>query len=167
MFRCTSLCRPTLLRAAGCVVSTCAVLAVLGCGEDGLGKRYPVSGTVTYKGQPLAKGSISFFASGAGAETRGAAGTIADGKYTLSTQSENDGAFPGDYVIGITAREADMSEAKANAAKHGGSARQDDVSKAYATAKSLVPKKYEVPEQSGLKAKVEAKSNTINFDLVD
>ena len=31
------------------------------CGsDDGLGKRYPVSGTVTYKDQPVPKGSISF-----------------------------------------------------------------------------------------------------------
>ena len=151
----------------GTALSACALLAILGCGDDGLGKRYPVSGTVTYKGQPVENGSISFYASGAGSETRGAAGVITGGKYTLSTQSENDGAFPGDYLVAITARDADMSEAQANAAKHGGSARQDDVAKAYATAKSLIPKKYEVPEQSGLKAKVEAKSNTIPFDLTD
>jgi hypothetical protein len=58
----------------------------------------------------------------------------------------------------------DMSKAKENAAK-GGSFRQDDVAKAYAKAKSAIPKKYENPDN--LKAKVEARSNTINFDLTD
>src|SRR5205814_10307515 len=38
-----------------------ALLVMASCGtEDGLGKRYPVSGTVTYNGQPLEKGEISF-----------------------------------------------------------------------------------------------------------
>jgi len=36
------------------------ILSVLGCSDDGLGKRYPVSGTVTYKGEPLKEGSIVF-----------------------------------------------------------------------------------------------------------
>ena len=31
-----------------------------GCGDDGYGRRYPVSGTVTYKGQPLKQGTITF-----------------------------------------------------------------------------------------------------------
>jgi len=142
-----------------------SLITAFGCGDDGLGKRYPVSGTVTYKDQPLAKGAISFYATGAGNETRGAFGTIENGKYSVSTQSDGDGAFPGDYVVSINAREADMSAAEKNA--KGGSARQDDVLKAYKNAKSPIPQKYEVPESSGLKAKVEARSNTFNFNLTD
>ena len=61
---------------------------------------------------------------------------------------------------------ADMSQAKANQEKTGGSFRQDDVAKAYKNAKSSIPRKYESPE-AGLKAKVEARSNTINFPLTD
>jgi len=104
------------------------MITVLGCGDDGLGKRYPVSGTVTYKDQPLAKGAISFYATGAGNETRGAFGTIENGRYSLSTQSDGDGAFPGDYVVSINAKDADLSATEKNA--KGGSARQDDVLKA-------------------------------------
>ena len=38
-----------------------ALLVMASCGtDDGLGKRYPVSGTVTYNGKPLEKGEISF-----------------------------------------------------------------------------------------------------------
>jgi len=141
------------------------LISLVGCGDDGLGKRYPVSGTVTYKGEPLAKGAISFYATGTGNESRGAFGTIANGKYTLSTQSDGDGAFPGDYVVSINAKQADLSAAEKNAG--GGSARQDDVLKAYKNAKSPIPQKYEIPESSGLKAKVEARSNTFNFELTD
>jgi hypothetical protein len=167
MFGCSVSVRRAIPRTVGALASALAVLAVTGCGDDGLGKRYPVSGTVTYKDQPLANGTVSFYTSGAGADSRAATGSIKDGRYTLSTQGENDGAFPGTYQVAVVSRDVDMSKAKENADKHGGSARQDDVSKAYASAKSLIPKKYMYPEQSGLTAKVEAKSNTIDFKLSD
>ena len=38
-----------------------AAVGSSGCGDDtGLAKRYAVSGKVTYKGQPVEKGTISF-----------------------------------------------------------------------------------------------------------
>jgi hypothetical protein len=151
---------------AATLASALALLSVAGCGDDGLGKRYPVSGKVTYKGEPVANASISFVASGENAEKRGATGVVKDGYYTLSTMGGDDGAFPGDYKVAITGREADLSQAKANADKVGGSFRQDDVAKAYKNAKSSIPKKYESPDV-GLKAKVEAHSNTFDFPLSD
>lgn len=159
--------RVTLVRSIATLFSVAVLFTLAGCGNDGLGKRSPVSGTVTYKGQPLAKGTINFYAAAGGEEgaTRGAFGVIENGKYTLSTQGENDGAFPGDYLISIMARDVDMTEAQANT--NGGSARQDDVSKAYANAKKLIPEKYEVPETSGLKKTVKSGSNTIDIELTD
>ncbi|AMV36814.1 hypothetical protein [Planctomyces sp. SH-PL62] len=143
-------------------------LIVPGCSDDGLGDRYKVSGTVTYKDKPVSSGSIQFYpAGGGGPDQRGATGVITDGSYTLSTQGNDDGAFPGDYVVAITARKPDMGEAKANAEKIGGLYRQEDVAKAYKKASSDIPTKYESPESGGLKAKVEAKSNTIDFTLTD
>jgi hypothetical protein len=150
------------------LASALGLLVVIGCGDDGLGKRYPVSGKVTYKSEPVAIGTVTFFAtSGKDAETHGATGAIKDGYYSMSTIGGEDGVFPGDYQVSIAARKADMSQAKANQEKTGGSFRQDDVAKAYKNAESLIPKKYESTEKSGLKAKVEAHSNTINFDLTD
>jgi hypothetical protein len=141
---------------------------VLGCGDDGLGKRYSVSGTVKYKGTPLEVGTITFYpTSGVNAENRSASGSIKNGAYNLSTMGTEDGAFPGDYVVAVSAREPDMSIAKANQEKVGGSMRQDDVAKAYAKATSPIPKKFENTSTSGLKAKVEAHSMTIDFDLPD
>ena len=50
-----------------------------GCGSDG---RFSVSGSVTYDGEPVAKGEIGFVANGADADTY--AGTeIVDGHYTV------------------------------------------------------------------------------------
>ncbi len=163
MLRIQTLTKPSAQRAVGLV--PLALFALIGCGEDGLGKRYAVSGTVTYKGQPVTKGTISFYSTTGGAESRGAFGTIENGKYTLSSQGENDGAFPGDYVVAIGSKDVDLTNAEKNV--KGGSFRQDDVMKANKKAKSLIPLKYEIAETSGLKAKIEAKSNTFNFDLTD
>jgi len=152
---------------AATLASALGLLVVIGCGDDGLGKRYPVSGTVTYQGKPVESGTVTFFATGKDAETRGATGSIKGGSYSMSTIGGEDGVFPGDYQVSIAARKVDMSEAKANQDKTGGSFRQDDVAKAYKASESLIPKKYESTEKSGLKAKVEARSNTIDFPLGD
>jgi hypothetical protein len=148
------------------VISASLTIVIFGCGDDGLGKRYPVSGTVTYKGEPLEKGTINFYTTASG-EARGASGSIVNGSYTLSTTGGDDGAFPGDYLVAISARAPDMSLAKANQAKVGGSMRQDDVAKAFKEASSPIPKKYESTDTSQLKATVTAGSNKIDFPLTD
>jgi hypothetical protein len=155
-------------RALGVVCSALVTVVMIGCGDDALGKRYKVTGTVTYKGTPLEKGTVTFYAvGGENAEARGASGSIVNGSYTLSTIGGDDGAFPGEYVVAIAARAPDMSEAKANQAKVGGSMRQDDVAKAYRDAPSAIPKKYESTTTSGLKATVKEQSNRIDFPLTD
>ena len=74
------------------------------CGtDDGLGKRYPVSGTVTYNGKPLEKGKISFVPEDP--KNVGASGAIENGSYTLSTGGQDDGARAGKYKVTITAKE--------------------------------------------------------------
>lgn len=167
MFDLSTITRSPVVRSTGLLASGLALILAAGCGDDGLGKRYPVSGTVTYNGAPVAKASISFVPATVSptGEQRGATGVVTDGQYTLSTQGGDDGAFPGDYLVTISGRTPDMSTAQANAG--GGSARQDDVSKAFKKAGSAIPLKYESPESGGLKAKVEAKSQTINFELKD
>lgn len=83
-----------------------ALVVLASCGEtdDGLGKRYPVSGTVTYNGNPLEKGEISFV-TGDVSKNFGATGTITNGSYTLSMGGEGDGAQPGQYKVTISAKE--------------------------------------------------------------
>jgi len=145
----------------------CTML-MCGCGsDDGLGKRYSVTGMVTYKGQPLEKGTVTFYPVTPDPKgiNNGANGTIVDGKYSLSTRGDNDGAFPGEYVVGIISKDVDMTKAKGNV--KGGVFKQDDVAKAYKTAKSLIPSKYAIPETSGFKATVAERSNTFDFEIKD
>jgi major membrane immunogen (membrane-anchored lipoprotein) len=144
------------------------LVAIVGCGsDDGLGDRYAVKGKVTYKGEPLKQGKISFYPVTPDPKgiNSGAFGNIENGTYSLSTRGDDDGAFPGEYTVSIVARDVDMSKAAANV--KGGVFKQDDVSKAYRTAKSLIPQKYEVAETSGLKASVKSSSNSIDFELTD
>jgi hypothetical protein len=60
---------------------------------------FPVSGTVSYNGLPLASGNIIFVPTGQTGQQ--AAGPIIGGKYALSTFATSDGALPGAYAIAI------------------------------------------------------------------
>jgi len=141
------------------------LVACLGCGDDtGLAKRYPVSGKVTYKGEPVEKGRISFVPTTP--DGRPAAGQIENGRYSLTTLAPDDGAIPGKYKVTVLAQEIDTSEMKAIA--KGGQFHHDKAFlKATKTAKALVPSKYSLAETSGLEREVKAQSNSLDFDLTD
>jgi hypothetical protein len=79
-----------------CCLGLCAVLA--GCGSSTYkgDKRYPLAGEVTFEGQPVDLGSISFIpVEGKG---RASGGTITDGKYDVP---EEQGANAGTYRVEI------------------------------------------------------------------
>src|SRR6516165_1659415 len=77
---------------------------VAGCSDDGFGrKRYSVHGTVTYKGENLAKGQIAFVPEAQGGQA--ASGQIEDGYYSLSTLTPGDGALPGKYKVTVAAKD--------------------------------------------------------------
>ena len=155
---------------AALVVPALLVLASCGTGDDGLGKRYPVSGTVTYNGTPLEKGEISFVTEDM-SKNFGATGIISKGSYSLSMGSEGDGAQAGKYKVTITAKEDYMEKAQAEFKKvTGGESPKllpNFVGKAAAEAKSLIPAGYGDTRTTTLNAEVEPKSNTINFELSD
>ena len=152
-------------RLASLALSSALVLA-WGCSDDGLGKRHPVSGTVTYKGASVEKGEISFVPEGEG---RAATGTISGGSYKLSTLGENDGAMPGKYKVTVQSKDLDVSAAqeKTKALGSGVALPQDYISKAGRNAKSNVPAKYAIPDTSPLTAEVKPGSNSFNFELTD
>ena len=141
------------------------LLTVLGCGDTtGLARRYPVSGKVTYKGQPVEKGRISFIPSTA--DGNPAAGQIENGQYTLTTLAPDDGAIPGKYKVTVLAQEIDDSEMKAIA--KGGQFHHDKTyAKAMKNAKAVVPSKYALADTSGLEREVAAQSNRFDIDLTD
>jgi hypothetical protein len=155
------------LQAAAIALTGVGVIAVLGCGDDtGIGKRYPVSGTVTYKGEPLASGRIEFEPADP-AKGRPATGEIHDGSYRLTTLTPDDGALPGDYKVTITAQQVDTSQVVKTIMEKGGGGRQHEIAKAQQGAKNLIPAKYRLADTSGLTAKVEERSNTADFELKD
>lgn len=147
----------------GPVAALASWLAVsTGCGS-GLNLA-PVSGTVTYKGNPIAKATVVFHPTEKGA--RSAMGeTDERGHYTLWTVSPGDGAVVGKYQVTITLRGAPEKAALHPSVKNKelGEAYYDQVA---STGKPLIPEKYFTAEKSGLTATVVAgQSNTIDFSL--
>jgi hypothetical protein len=125
-----------------------AVVAVLlaplwGCGPAGNGTHatlIPVKGKVTYKGQPVTKGTVKFEPDDVG---RPASGKVqSDGTYVLSTYQEGDGVIAGHHLVSISGT---------------GSQR----------GKELIPKKYTQRTTSKLTADVDAEHTEFAFELKD
>jgi hypothetical protein len=149
-----------------------ALFVVVSCGtDDGLGKRYPVSGTVTYNGKPLEKGEISFVTEDL-TKNFGATGIITNGSYTLSTGGNDDGAQAGKYKVTIVAKEDYLDKARTDFQKESGAGGEGKIpprnlAKANAAAKSLIPLGYGDTRTTTLTAEVKPQSNTIPFELSD
>jgi hypothetical protein len=160
-------------RLLAAALTSAGFLAVLGCSDDGLGKRFPVTGTVTYKGAPLPKGSITFLP--VDPTGRGATGEVKDGSYSMMTQTPGDGMFPGTYDVTITDLTVDFSNAQAetdkmakkNKVEVGAMPDQAAVAKAYKSASNSLPAKYSQISTSGLKFEVKPESNKFNIELKD
>jgi hypothetical protein len=135
---------------------------VLGCGDDELGKRYAVSGSVTRQGKPLTKGSVNFMPANP-STGRAATGEIRpDGTYSLTTQNPDDGALAGDYRVVISM--VDVDDSKLGKMPNGMPIlNRPDLVKV----KNLLPPKYTDPSQTVLKFKVEPQSNTFPIDLTE
>jgi hypothetical protein len=143
---------------------------VAGCSDDGFGRqRYSVHGTVTYKGEKLAKGQIAFVPEAQGGQP--ASGTIENGYYSLTTLTPGDGALPGKYKVTVVAWDYDpekvRSEAQAKGMPSGAALPQPLIAKAHKQAKSKIPTRYNLPTTTDLTADVEARSNTMDFELTD
>ena len=138
------------------------VIAVCGCGSE-KPATVKVSGTVTYKGEPVEGATVVFGSTSAGG--RAAAGTTdSAGKFSLTTFEKDDGAIPGSYTVAISKTEtvggmtADEEHAAISAGK--------EVRKAETIHK--LPEKYSNGLESGLKAEVKADgTNDFKFELTD
>lgn len=86
-------------RHAGIVLV--AALLLVGCGSSDKGN---VTGTVTAAGQPVTGGSVSFApVAGSVASGRVATGAVrSDGTFSLSTDTDNDGALIGRHEVVYT-----------------------------------------------------------------
>jgi hypothetical protein len=150
------------------------LLALLGCSggaskDTNLPKTYPVSGTITRNGAPVADASVLFQLVGGSRSATGM--TDASGKYTLSTFTSNDGAPAGEYKVSVS--KLGTSAAAGPAAGELRAASDDpnysgpkDTGGAAAAPKNELPPQYANAETSGLKATVkETGENKFDFVL--
>jgi len=126
-----------------------------GCGGAKLAKLYPVTGTVTYDGKPLANASVLLVP-----ETGAAAigQTDGEGHFSLRTQG-TEGAVEGPAKIAVTATE-NVKKVTAEEFE-----KMTDAERAKAS-KSLIPPRYGNPEASELTTTVSTTTkNEIQLDL--
>ena len=116
----------------------------LGCSSDDRGLA-PVSGTIFFKGKPLADAAVNFIPE----DTTGRVATGSsdkDGKYKLTSFQINDGAKIGKYAITIRAEEGGDSKLKPADALD------------FVRGKIITPLKYSRPETSVLLRKLPEKT---------
>ena len=164
--------RDSAARCSAVILTASCGLLIASCGGEPIfAKRYPVSGKVTYNGQPLEKGSISFVPEKGASAT----GSIEHGDYALSTEGNNDGALPGKYKVTIMAKEDPTEVAKAKFMKESKGKGSDTVviprqfmAAAMSEAKSLIPVGYGDIRTTTLSAEVKEQSdNTLDFKISD
>jgi hypothetical protein len=130
-------------RLVGVVLASVLVVSGWGCGTEGSGTHatlIPVKGKVTYKGQPVAKGTVKCEPDDVGRPARGE--LQSDGTYVLGTFQQGDGVIAGHHQVSIGG----------TGSKRG---------------KELIPKKYTQRSTSKLTADVDAEHAEHNFELRD
>jgi hypothetical protein len=131
-------------------------LLAAGCGgkHPNLPPQYPVSGTITLDGQPLAAAGIMFLPRG---ETRGTgafAMTDEAGKYSLKTDHGGPGAPEGEYAVTIS-----------KVVKRDGTPYVPKPDVAEAGERETLPATYSDSMKTVLTAKVPKGGDVINFGL--
>jgi hypothetical protein len=123
-----------------------AALLALGCGDDsGVGRTFPVTGSITLDDQPLvAKSTVVLFkpdgAKGNASEFEPTGTVDGQGRYALFTKGKK-GAPPGWYKVTVTAHEGRSEHPKGKGPHR-------------PVARVLVPGKYGQPELSDLSIEV-------------
>lgn len=137
-----------------------AALPAMGCNRGGVTGSVPVTGTVTYKGQPVAGATVTFI-SGGDARTAVAV-TDRAGRYQLTTL-DSAGAMPGNYAVVVTKTDISLDSDKPismdEAAQNRGKAIEP---------KQLLPSKYGDPSKTPLKFEVQpGRKNKFDLQLID
>ena len=157
----------------GVVGTRCVTLAVVvalgavglaGCGGSTMPKIYPATGTVTWKGEPLADATVSFVPS-VGAPSDGR--TDAQGKFTIMTNGMP-GARAGACKVTVS-KFAGAGGSSPAASKPEDMIKMYEKKKKGEGEKGEIPAKFGRPDTSGLSAEVttEGAKNVFTFDLKD
>ncbi|GDY08705.1 hypothetical protein LBMAG52_21910 [Planctomycetia bacterium] len=146
-----------------------ASLVLVGCGgSEPVGKRepvYPVSGTVTYKGQPVADADVTFLCQEKNMSSF--ARTDAKGKFKLTSYASFDGAPSGKQTITVsklasaksTTKEVDLNDPTYDPLKLVEDAKAPPP-------KNSIPEKYADAKTTDLFATVTADSQTPEVNLI-
>jgi len=153
---------PQAMAWTGKAVVWAAVFSLLGvpagCGPK-RPKTVPVTGRITYRGQPLEGARVMFYTPGG----RPATGTTdKDGRFRLETFSTSDGALLGEHTVVISKYVSPL----------GGDPLAPGQEKLWEGGpppiRQLIPARYTTPAASPLRAKVTAEGpNDFSFDLTD
>ena len=141
---------------SGCVVLLVCTLFIGGCtGGDvsPMKNLVPVSGTVTFEGEPLEEGMVTFAPEDPGGQP--AIGKISNGRFTMATTASSPGVIAGKYKVRIESNldsgAGDLPPLKAG-----------DVP---VRPKSLIPAKYNDINTSGLQLEVSKGMAAPSWDL--
>lgn len=141
---------------------TLGLVVVAGCGQ-GAPKRegpptYPVTGTVTQNGAPVAGATVRFeLADGSKAST---GLTDAQGEFKLSTFASGDGALAGDYRVTIVKMEGKGGAQAVSEDDPNYTGAEDE-----GEMKNVLPEKYSNVKTSELTATVAEGPNSFDFPL--
>ena len=149
-------------------VSTLVTVGIVltGCSNSSRPPTYPVTGTVTSKGKPVAGAAITFVPTGEGEAA--SAMTDAEGKYALTTWATGDGARPGEYRVKVSKQElaaVDPSKLVQNLSYEEEQKIYVENKKPAPPPKRLIPGKFENEQTSGLIHKVEEKPTTFDIKI--
>ncbi len=140
-----------------CRVASLLVLLVTGC--ESCNPVYPVTGKVTLEGKPMVGGGSIYLVPLTNQEGKAAGGEIAeDGSYKLSTYGTGDGSMVGEFRVVIN----QVTEKEPMNTEDGQKAVRGELSVPMA---DRIPGIYSDSLNSPLRAKVEPKSQEINFEL--
>lgn len=163
------------LQIIGSICAGLVTVSILGCGESvETPDTFPVSGAVTYNGDPVVGARVAFQAEGAPRVAEGV--TNAEGKFQLTTFELNDGAVPGEHKITVTKVEGEsqpagdmeaMLEDPNAMAQMGGEDQDANKDGKSAGPKNLLPEKYSNFNSTPLKETVAEEKNNFNLLLAD
>jgi hypothetical protein len=131
-------------------VTTPALIAVAlilsGCGGDSRPTTVPVSGKITWNGEPLKSGTVAFVPTG-DKQTYPASGVIdSSGNYKMTTFKTGDGVIPGDYQVSVIVLEGADPATKSEG-------------------KRVLPEKYDKAATSGLTTSIKPGEGPKTIDL--
>lgn len=155
-------------KVTGLAVAMLSALFFVGCPAGSSNpKTYPVVGSVTKGGKPVAGAQIVFVSVEQGGQSAFAT-TDAEGKYQLMTFEPNDGALPGTYVVKISKYEGGGAPAGTevrNLTPEEESKLYNPDEKAPPPPKNELPPKYASEVTSGLKHTVSTSPTTFDIEI--